>query len=392
MRVKVFHSYPKWLLSGVNTWSANLALASVENPDFEHAMLITGVAAATVQELEASGIPYVHLKVPPSRRRREEWKALKVFLESNAPCIYLPNYDFQRASAVGTLSSKVLVCSVVHSDEDYYYDQIQRIGVSCNAVVAVSSCIENRLHKKFPNLSEKISRIAYGVPSEKGPRLQATAGGPIRMVYCNRLAQYQKRVFDLPEVCRELVRIGVDFQLTVAGQGPDEDKLRDRFEAANLGNYVQMIGRLPAQEVRQVLRSSDVFLLTSDFEGLPISLLEAMAAGCVPVAYDIDSGVRDAVDPGVNGILIPHGETSHMARALAMLAVDRDRLVEMSAASVERHAEYFSVETMAANYNQLFSRLMHSNRKRTLRDGRIRRSKDLTITYRIFRRLGLADR
>ena len=118
MKTAVFHSYPTWLLSGVNTWSVNLAKAMKDDPEFEHIMLITGVSPSPIAELDFAHVPYTHLEVPAARERRAEWRALKEFLELRAPCIFLPNYDFHRASAVGTLSADVRICSVVHSDED----------------------------------------------------------------------------------------------------------------------------------------------------------------------------------------------------------------------------------------------------------------------------------
>ncbi|MFM8458063.1 MAG: glycosyltransferase [Chthoniobacterales bacterium] len=75
------------------------------------------------------------------------------------------------------------------------------------------------------------------------------------MAYCNRLAKYQKRVLDLPEVCRELVRLGTDFHLTVAGEGPDERELEAKFKTAGVADRVTMTGRLGADAVRDQLLS-----------------------------------------------------------------------------------------------------------------------------------------
>jgi glycosyltransferase involved in cell wall biosynthesis len=392
VRTKVFHSYPVWLMSGVNAWSLNLARAAVGDPDFEHILLITGDSAPPVGELEQAGVAHVCLEVPPSRKRSEEWGALKEFLERNSPCIYLPNYDFHRASAAGTLSRDVRVCSVVHSDEACYYGQLSRIGRSCDAIVAVSEQIEKNLHSRFPEFAARIQRIPYGVP-EVGPRSgEAGVRRPIRLAYCNRLAQYQKRVFDLPEVCRELARLGTDFHLTVAGEGPDGAELEKRFRTAGVADRVTMTGRLGADAVRDVLFSSDVFLLTSDFEGLPLSLLEAMACGCVPIVYDIASGVRDAVENGVNGILARHGEPRGLAEAIRRVDGDRDFLSRLSRGAVQTHAEKFSVRRMAADYRLLFSDLMKSPRSGVLRDGRIRRPRDLKLYYRVLQKTGLVRR
>jgi glycosyltransferase involved in cell wall biosynthesis len=156
---------------------------------------------------------------------------------------------------------------------------------------------------------------------------------------------------------------------------------------AGLGDKVQQVGRLSGEHVRKAFLESDVFLLTSDFEGLPISLLEAMSAGCVPVVYDIESGVRDVVQDGLNGILTKHGDPRALAEAIRRLDADRSFLARLSLAALQTHEEKFSVRRMADDYRLLFSRLMSETRSGVVRDGRVRAPKDLTFLHRLKRRL-----
>lgn len=388
MKIPVFHSFDSWQLSGVNTWSLNLEEAMRGDGRFENILLFTGEPYSALEELNARRVPYAHLELPAVRSRSDEWTALKGFLEANAPCIYVPNYDFHRSSAVPVLSSEVKVLLVVHSDEECYYESIARLGASADAVVAVSSTVERQLAARFPSLSSRLFRVPYGVPSTPGQRLQADPHEPLRLLYCNRLSQYQKRIFDLPKLCVELQRLGLDFHLTVAGAGADERELKSRFGDSGLVDKVNMVGLLSAEEVQQALLRSDVFLLVSDFEGLPISLLEAMSAGCVPVVYEIESGVRDAIENEVSGILVPHGDVAAMAREIVSLNSDRHRLEGISQGAMQRHAERFSLGRMSADYRELFSRLMADEAEVPLRDGRVRKSPDLTLRYRLLRRAG----
>jgi glycosyltransferase involved in cell wall biosynthesis len=389
MRTKVFHSYPRWQMSGVNTWSMNLAKSMAGDQDFEHVMLITGLPPSAVTELDEARVPYVHLDLPPVRQRCEEWVALRRFLDAHEPCIYIPNYDFHRSCAAPTFSKHVRICAVVHSDEHCYYDELRRLGESFDAIVAVSSHIEESVRQRFPSLGSRVTRILHGVPLAPGTHVSGMGNGPLHLAFCNRLSQYQKRVFDLPEVLYELNRREVDFRLNIAGEGPDERELVRRLESAGIVGKVRMTGRLSPGEVQDVLLSSDVFLLTSDFEGLPISLLESLAAGCVPVVYDIQSGVREVIEQGVNGILVPHAHTSKMADALEELARDRGRLAGLSRACIESHAAKFSLSRMSADYKLLFEELMESSNQAVVRRGRIPRPPDLTFTHRFLRRIGL---
>ena len=389
MKIKVFHSYGgEWRLSGVNTWTVNL-IQGMDPGQFEQKVLFTGVPHRTQPELETLGIRYTFLDLPAKRPRRAEWRALKDFLEANSPCIYVPNYDFHRSCAVGILAHSVATCAVIHSDEPCWYDEVERLGTNFDAIVAVSSCISQNLRKRFPKVAERVTYIPHGIP------LPASRGGlrsdskVLKLVYCNRLEQYQKRVFDLPKIAAELKRRGVAFRLTVAGDGPDAEALRSRFRDDGLDAEVTMTGRVPNSEIMRFLSESDVFLLTSDFEGLPISLLEAMSMGVTPVVYQIASGIEDVVQTEQNGILVPHGNVVEFAAVLEKLSRDRARLERLGRGAAATIAEKFSLARMCRDYSILVESL-HARATENGHHARIsgvRPPRDLTLSGRLSRRL-----
>jgi glycosyltransferase involved in cell wall biosynthesis len=112
-------------------------------------------------------------------------------------------------------------------------------------------------------------------------------------------------------------------------------------------------GPLPNAQVPALLENHDVFLLASEAEGLPISLLEAMAHGVVPVVSDLESGIRDVVD-ATNGILVPVEDTEGYARAIIHLHEHRDELAAKSAAAHARVKTEFSVEAMTDRWLAAF--------------------------------------
>lgn len=388
MRVPVFHSYGEWHLSGVGSWTVNLSRKNSAS-GIESTVLFTGIAPRRHDELDMLGVPYTSLNLPAKRSRAAEWSELKRFLESRAPCIYIPNFDFHRSCAVGTLEPQVRVCMVVHSDEECYYDELRRVGAECDAIVCVSSALRDKVTARFPALARRVTYIPYGVADqpEVAPRESATR--VLRLAYCNRLQQYQKRVFDLPPIVERLRQLGVPFHLTVAGDGPDSLELQKRLEEFKARGEVSFHGRMPNAAVMDILRSSHAFLLTSDFEGLPISLLEAMSVGCVPVVYRIDSGIGEAVAHDDNGVIVPHGDTDAFACALARLQMEPEALGRFSRAAATCVRERFSLPRMCSEYEHLFNRLLadESDIPRPRRSGRIRVPHDLTVRHRVRRRL-----
>lgn len=385
MKVPVFHSYPSWQLSGVSTWSLNL-MRSMKDSNFESQILLTGIAPSPHSELNALGVPYSFLDLPLKRSRRQERKSLKEFLGSRMPCIYVTNFDFHRSCAVGTLPPQVRVIMVVHSDEPCYFDELKRIGGNCDAIVCVSTYLNNRVKADFPHLNDRVHYIPYGVSAQPLPPRQKPQGRPIKLCYCNRLQEYQKCIFDLPRITRSLTHLKVDFELHIAGDGPDRVALEKEFLNTEAGDRVHFLGRLRQSEVHRLMRESDLFLLTSKFEGLPISLLEAMSHGCVPIVYDIKSGIRDVITHGVNGFIIRQRDVEGFANQIAAITgKDYGKLTECSRKSRDHIASRFSLDRMASDYEQLFQNCLES--PPLLRNGKLALPSELRLLGRIKRRL-----
>ena len=98
-------------------------------------------------------------------------------------------------------------------------------------------------------------------------------------------------------------------------------------------------------EVPNLLKQHDIFLLASDYEGLPLSLLEAMGNGLVPVVSDLKSGIPEVVDQS-NGLLVPANDVAGYARAIIHLHEHRDELAAKSATARTRVEKEFSVTAM----------------------------------------------
>lgn len=387
MKTPIFHSYGKWHLSGVNTWTVNL-IRAMRGSDFDSKVLFTGILRSPQVELEEAGIPYDFLNVPKPRTRRAEWAALKAYLESDTPCIYITNFDFHRSCAAGTLSPEVRVVTIVHSDEACYYDELERIGQNCDAIVCVSTFLKEEVIRRFPELAERVRLIPYGIPIQQSISPRRSTKGPIRLCYCNRLQQYQKRVFDLPLIAKELEMLGVDYELNIAGAGVDAEELTERFAATELKCTIHFHGQLSNESAIDLCRRSHCFILTSDFEGLPISLLEAMSVGCIPLVYNIESGIDDAIPSEKFGRKIEHGDTHAFAQAIKELSESPNILEEMALNTAKQASEHFSSERMANDYDELFSKLTASDyRRSTGRSNRVNPPKDLRLFNRAMNRI-----
>jgi glycosyltransferase involved in cell wall biosynthesis len=108
---------------------------------------------------------------------------------------------------------------------------------------------------------------------------------------------------------------------------------------------ISFAGLVPYAAVPALLKKHDIFLLASDYEGLPLSLLEAMGHGLVPVVSNLKSGVSEVVNQS-NGCLVPVNETTGYAKAIIHLHKHRDELAAKSASARARVQNEFSVAAM----------------------------------------------
>ncbi|MFJ1562930.1 glycosyltransferase [Streptomyces erythrochromogenes] len=143
-----------------------------------------------------------------------------------------------------------------------------------------------------------------------------------------------------------------DWVLRIYGAGVEEEALRAHCTALGLDDCVEWMGS--TDDVLGALREASVFAQASRAEGFPITLLEAMAAGVAPAAFDCAPGVREIVEHGEDGLLARLGNTMELAGHLHALMSDRelrDRLGDNAFRSVKR---YSSAE-ITDRWEELFS-------------------------------------
>ncbi|MGD0200501.1 MAG: glycosyltransferase family 4 protein [Bryobacteraceae bacterium] len=200
---------------------------------------------------------------------------------------------------------------------------------------------------------------AAGFPAlPKSPNLDQ----PLRILSHGRVEHSSKGVRWIPEILDRTRKAGVRFTATISGDGPDAPALRHEIGHRHLADVVRFTGWTPREQVHGLMASHDVFLFASIYEGFGITLAEAMAAGCVPVASRIH-GVTDwLVDHGRSGLLFPIGDTR--AATMHLLQLDRDRgmLTQLSAQARSAALARFTEETQGAAYHQLFREVVASPR------------------------------
>ncbi len=144
-------------------------------------------------------------------------------------------------------------------------------------------------------------------------------------------------------------------KVLLVGDGPRRSQMENKVSALALSDTIIFTGI--RQDVREILPLFDLFVLPSLSEGLPVSILEAMAAS-KPVVATYVGGVPEAVVDGVTGLLVPPRDPTALAQAIVHLLGDPDLRQQMGQAGRERVLEHFSVERMVERTQNLYEQLL----------------------------------
>jgi glycosyltransferase involved in cell wall biosynthesis len=252
--------------------------------------------------------------------------------------------ELTMAAAFGTAKT---VYQIVHDEYNL------RLAVEWQEVVDVfiahSRFIYDRLLEELPARRDRIFHVRYGIPLPAVGR--TAAAGPLRLLFVGRMTE-GKGILDLPEIDRLLREAGVPVTWTVIGKGPRKEDLRAAWGSAE---HVRFEEPATGAEVAAISAAHDVFVLPTRFEGFPVSLLEAMSVGLVPVVSDLPGGIAEMVSANT-GFRPSAGDVAGFAAAIGELHADRERLERMSAAASDAVRRDFDIRARVRDYEGLFER------------------------------------
>lgn len=189
------------------------------------------------------------------------------------------------------VSGRNPLIGVVHSDEDTYYGYVKRYQRELSGVVCVSRRTSNRVAELIRG-DLPVATIPCGIPV---PPVLAPNDRPeteSRLAWVGRMEEASKRVSDLPKIALGLRTAGVRFHFDLVGDGPARTSLAKHLAIAELSSIVTLHGWRDRDAVMAILKRADVFLLPSNYEGMSVSLMESLAAGCAVVSSRT-SGIED---------------------------------------------------------------------------------------------------
>lgn len=315
-------------------------------------------------ELTASGIPVQHL----GKRRGLDLRMfprLRHVFRQQAPHIihthsYLLRYVLPAAAGLRTAQLVHTVHNVAAREVDAAGRTVHRIayrrGVHPVAVGEQVAASFQAMYGFAP-----AATIRNGIDTARFRQLEAGAAwkssngfGPTdKLAVSLARLDPQKNPLGLISAFAQAFPDSTSWHLLLAGDGTLRHDAAKHAEALRMGNRVRFLGT--QSDVAPILAAADLFVLASLWEGTPMAVMEASAAGLPVVATKV-GGLPDVVEDGVSGILVAPGDMEALAAAMRTLAEDSSRLEAFRAAALAR-AHHFDVKAMVDAYATLFLRL-----------------------------------
>ncbi|MGR9105939.1 MAG: glycosyltransferase family 4 protein [Gammaproteobacteria bacterium] len=221
----------------------------------------------------------------------------------------------------------------------------KRIYHRASAVVALSQQQADWFSKFCQNVYV-IPNPVPSVPSEPTGK----CGPSNKVVAAGRLVK-QKGFDILIESFSRAIDRDSGWILEIFGEGPERNALQRQIDYLQLSHQIRLMGL--AENLPDRLKDATCFVLSSRFEGFPNVLLEALNNRCPPIAVDCTDSIRDILQDGTNGIIVPLGDIDKLSSALARMITDRNyrnRLAENG----PRISQKFGIQEISARWETLF--------------------------------------
>lgn len=235
----------------------------------------------------------------------------------------------------------------------------RRVYPRARLLVCNSRGMVNAFARRYPELRDRVKSLAN--PTDFAALDRLAAGGPIPragdgpvLLAVGRLTRQKRPDLMLAALAEVRRRPGLaSTRLQLCGEGPLAGALARRARRLGLGDSVELLGFV--DNPFALMRAADLYLLTSDFEGLPNALIEAQGVGLPAVATRCPHGPDEIIEDGVTGLLAPVGDAAAIAAAVADLLADSERRRRMAAAAAVRARRLYGAETLLPRWQQILA-------------------------------------
>jgi len=339
-----------------------------------HVCILKKINSNEYQELKALNVHIVTLNKKKGLDIKSLINLAQIIRKLNIDILHLHNFS---AVLYGTLASfytkNCLIFSSDHNVMLSYQSLPSKIksrlkgilGIFHERIIAVSDMVLRSQIKFHPYLSHKYIRIYNGIDKigfsdrrsqdalKKELNLQSD-----NIVITKIASMYPQKGHEIFfKAAKILINLIPSIRLLVVGDGPRRKEIEKMVNKMNLTKHVILTGI--RKDINTILSITDVFTLSSHWEGLPITILEAMSAGIPVVATDV-GGNCEAILHGKNGYLVRPGDYNSIAVSIIRLLKNKALIKQMSITSKNRYEKYFTAKQMVEKTENIYVKAYNS--------------------------------
>jgi sugar transferase (PEP-CTERM/EpsH1 system associated) len=323
------------------------------------------------EQLQADGFPVFVLQRTPGLDLKCAWRLAELLRRERVDLIHAHQYTPFFYSLIARLRARRP--PILFQEHGRHHPDTRRVKrVLANRillerrdrVVGVGESVRQALIEKEGIPAGRVSVIYNGidlpprgfVQSERAVARQELGVGPAEplIIQVARLDYLKDHATAIRSIAH-VVNRWPNARLFLVGDGPLREAIEEAVGRANLERAVRLLGQ--RSDVARLLTAADLFLLTSISEGIPLTVIEAMAAG-LPVVSTAVGGVAEVVEDGVTGFLTPAGDDHALATRIGELLDSPRTRQEMGRRGRDRAETLFSEQGMCTRYHELYREML----------------------------------
>ena len=353
--MKIMLITPTLNLGGAEIMVENLANALIK---LEHEVVVVSLynfKSPITDRLESNKVDVRYLSKKSGLDISMIWKLKKLFKEEKPDVVHSHNNAMQYAIPAACLAGVKKRCHTVHSVAQKELGGLakkaakifyKRFGV---IPVALSDAIADTITQEYKIRKDKIPVIFNGINLEKcKPKFEYKAHIPFNILHLGRFAKEKNHTM-LIRAFKQFHSIHPDTVLTLVGDGNERQTIEQTIAECGICDNVRLMGK--QADVYGFLGEADVFVLPSLYEGIPLSLIEAMGTG-LPIVASKVGGIPDMVVDNESAVLIDVDENA-LVNALVNLYEDEGLRERLGQNSLNRSND-FSSSVMAERYIDIY--------------------------------------
>jgi glycosyltransferase involved in cell wall biosynthesis len=255
--------------------------------------------------------------------------------------LILACHDWLELAMVSSLGLSVPVIFFLHGDYEYYYEMALKNEFCVTIFIVPTNSMKNRLLNLLPHREKDIFIQSYPVVAPKVSSLNFDIVSCA--YYVADLKDPNKRFEIIPEIDNCLIEKGVYVNWNIGGGGMELKEFMTKWSNYD-PNRIKYFGYLDTEKQSTLLSCSNIFILPSVKEGIPLSMVESMKSGLVPIVSNWNNSINEYIQDGMNGFIIDDPTPLKFATKIIELNSEKNKFIEFSKSAINSSSHKNNIE------------------------------------------------